>query len=298
LLDFVGGQYGHVLDERDTRLVREFRSLDRPAQCLYVRLVNRKGRIFAANKLRYPEIGDLGGPLASLGAGGWIGSPGPELFEDVLGFLTKTEIFERAAPRFPGLGRSLKKDELVNFVLEHCEAADFMDGVDLRRLLVQRRTSWVQFLLFLYFGEMRDGLSRFTLRDMGLVRTHAFTDAYEPRFADREEALETFRFADLLRRFERGTARDRQRITDAADRWPDPLFEAAASLRDRLAYAVGRELERAGDTGRAMAIYRRADSARCAERLIRLLFAAGRREEAKACLESILDNPRSDEEWL
>ncbi len=298
LLDFVAGHYGHVLDERDTRLIGEFRALDRPARCLYVRLVNRKGRIFAINKLRYPEIGDLGGPLAALGAGGWVGSPGPDLLEDVLGFLTKTEILGAIAPHFPGIARSMKKDELTGFVLEHCAADRFIGSVDLRRLLVQRRTAWVQFLLFLYFGEMRDGLSRFTLRDLGLVRTHSFTDAYEPRFADRGEAVETYRFAELLRRFERGSERQRERIADAADQWPDPQFEAAATLRDRLAYAAGRDRERAGDAERAMAIYRRGDSARCGERLVRLLFAAGRREEARECLESILDGPRSDEEWL
>jgi len=298
LLDFVAGHYGHVLDDRDTRLIDSFRALERPAQCLYVRLVNRKGRVFAVNKLRYPEIGGLEAPLASLGTAGWIGAPGPELFEDVLGFLTKAEITDAVAPLFPGLGRALKKDELVGFVLEHCAAPDFMAAVDLRRLLVQRRTAWVRFLLFLYFGEMRDGLSRFTLRDMGLVRTHSFTDSYEPRFADREEAVETFRFADLLRRFEHGTSRQRQRIVAGAGDWPDPQFEAAAILRDRLAYAAGRDLEKSGDPEAAMAIYRRGDSTRCGERLVRLLFATGRRDEAKACLDSIMDSPRSDEEWL
>ena len=298
LLEFVGRHYGHVLDDGETRLIGEFRRLDRPAQCLYVRLANRKGRIFAANKLRYPEIGDLRGYIGTLRAGGWIGSPAPDLFEDVLGFLTRKEIVDALAPLVPGLPRSLKKEELVELALERCKAGDFMSRLDLGRLLVQRRAAWVRFLLFLYFGEIRDGLSRFTLRDMGLVRTHAFTDDYEPRFADREEALDTFRFADLLKRFEDGNAPQRRQIIETADQWPDPQFDAAATLRDRLAYAAGRDLERAGEHGRAMAVYRRGDSARCGERLVRLMFAAGMREEARTCLESMLDSPRSDEEWL
>jgi DNA polymerase-3 subunit epsilon len=298
LLDFVSGHYGHVLDDDDTRLVGEFRRLDRAAQCLYVRLANRKGRIFAANKLRYPEIGGLDGPLASLRAGGWIASPATDLFDDVLGFLTRREIVDAISPLVPGLARGLKKAELVQLVLERCEAAEFMSRLDLRRLLVQHRAAWVRFLLFLYFGEIRDGLSRFTLRDMGLVRTHSFTDDYEPRFADREEALETFRFADLLKRFEDGNVLQRQQIIESADQWPDPQFDAAATLRDRLAYAAGRDLEKSGEAERAMAVYRRGDSARCGERLVRLMFAAGMREEARTCLESMLDSPRCDEEWL
>ncbi len=298
LLDFVSAHYAHVLAPQQRDLADQFRRLDRPAQCLYVRLVNRKGRIFAANKLRYPEIGDLAQPLTRLRTGGWVASPGPELFEDVLGFLTKPEIYAGAAPSFPGLSRSLKKAELTDFVHQHCDPAAFMSSIDPGRLLVQRRADWVRFFLFLYFGECRDGLSRFTMRDMGLVRTHSFTDSYEARFSDREEALETYYFADRIRIFGHGTERERGRLADEVPTWPEPVFEAAARLRDRLAYTMGREQEKAGATDAAMVLYDRGDSAKCSERIARLLIAQGQREQARLHLETCLDNPRSDEEWF
>ncbi|MGB5621571.1 MAG: exonuclease domain-containing protein [Gammaproteobacteria bacterium] len=298
LLDFVSAHYGHVLSTEEHGLIDAFGQLDHNAQCLYVRLVNRKGRIFATNKLRYPEIGDLERPLVELRSAAWVGSPGPGLFEDLLASLTKSEIYTAVAPSFPGLSRSLKKAELINFVHQHCDPSAFMSSVDRSRLLVQRRVDWVRFLLFLYFGECRDGLSRFTMRDMGLVRTHAFTDAYEARFSDREEALQTYYFASRIRIFDHGTERERERLTDEVPTWPEPVFEAAARLRDRLAYTVGREQEKAGAADAAMRFYARGDSAECSERIARLLLAKGQREQARRHLEACLDNPRSDEEWF
>ncbi len=297
LLDFVSAQYAHVLAPEQIELIRLFRELDQPAQCLYVRLVNRKGRIFAANKLKYPEIGDLDQQLTRLRTAGWVGSPDPALFEDVLASLTKAEIYTGVARSFPGLSRSLRKAELIDFVHQHYDAPTFMADVELGRLLVQRRADWVRFLLFLYFGECREGLSRFTMRDMGLVRTHSFTDTYEARFSDREEALQTYYFATRLRAFEHGTERQRRALADGVSTWPDPGFDAASRLRDRLAYAMGREAEKAGDSEAAMSLYRRGDSSECGERIVRLLLAQGQREQARAHLEASLDNPRSDEEW-
>ena len=298
LLDFVSTHYRHVLNGEELSLVRDFRQLDRPAQCLYVRLVNRKGRIFAANRLRYPEIGGLSCAIAALREREWVGSPGPEFFEDVLGFLTKTQIQDRLVCSLPGISRSLKKKELVDLALRHCDPREFMAQMDVERLLVQRRVDWVRFLLFLYFGECREELSRFTLRDMGLVRTHSFRNSYEPRFVDREEAMETYYFASRLRQFEHSDERARKAMMESTGDWPQPMFDVAADLRDRLAYAVGRELETTGRGDAAMDVYLRGESPACSERLVRLLFAAGDRDGARAHLEACLENPRSDEEWL
>ncbi len=203
LLDFVAAHYRHILSPEQVAYITDFRALDRPAQCFYVRLVNRKGRVFAVDKLRYPEIGDMAGPVAALRAAGWVTSPGPEFFREVLGFLTKAEILTGLAPLIAGLGRGMSKRDLVTLASERADPEQFIRQLDPERLLLQRRTDWVRFLLFLYFGEVREGLSRFTMRDMGLVRTHSFTEDYEPRFADREEAVETYYFAARLRQFEK-----------------------------------------------------------------------------------------------
>mgnify|MGYP000101974874 CR=1 FL=1 len=71
LLEFVSTHYEHVLSREDSELVTDFGRLDTTAQRLYVRLVNRKGRVFDAGKLAYPELGSLRPLLATLRARGW-----------------------------------------------------------------------------------------------------------------------------------------------------------------------------------------------------------------------------------
>ena len=161
---------------------------------------------------------------------------------------------------------------------------------------MQDREDAARYLLFLYFGRVQDGLTKFTMRDLGLVRTQDTPDGYEPRFADRAEARENYYFATRLHDARNADARGA--LFDEAAGWPDANFASSASLRDELALRLGRAAEQAGDTRCAMQLFRYGESSACSERLIRLLLADGRRDEAREHLEGCIDNPRSDEEWL
>lgn len=163
---------------------------------------------------------------------------------------------------------------------------------------MQRRSGTIAYLGFLYFGRMQDGLDRFTMRDLGLVRVHDFGESFEPRFHERDEALEHFYFATRLHAADRADDFTIRRLADEAASWPEPAWPAAAQVRDKLLCRLGRHLEKSGDTGRAQACYARAEATRCTERLVRLLFREKRRDEARQHLERCLDDPRSDEELL
>jgi len=299
MLGFIDRHYEHALRGEHREFLDRFRELDKPAQCLYVRLVNRKGRVFARNRLRYAEIGDIDVPLAALSDGGWIGQPGPEHFEDLLGFLTRAELIAALAPDFVGIGRSMRRADYVEFALEHAEAARFLDRLDPGRLLVQRKVHIVDYLLFLYFGRVPDGLAQFTMRDLGIVKTRSLCDGFEPRFNELEEAEEHFYFSMRLKRLAHAQRSGALEALAAEARdWPEPVYPGAASLRDRLAYRLGRALERADRADGALELYAAGDCAKCRERRVRLLFAADRKDEARRVLKRMLDAPGSDEEWL
>ena len=298
MLEFVMRHYAHALLEEHVRFADEFRALPRPAQCLYVRLVNRKGRVFARNRIRYPELGDSAPLIAVLERAGWVGPPDARHFEDVLGFLTRAEIYDVVLASVAGVARSMKKAELIAFVREHMKGSNFMASLDTDRILVQRRSDAVRYFLFLYFGRIRNSLSQFTMRDLGLVRTQSFHETYEPRFNDRQEALEHYYFASRLSAAATLPAEGlASRAASVAD-WPAPNFPGSAKLRDALAFKMGRMAERMGDRTTALAFYRAGESAECSERYVRMLLAAGERDAARNHLESCLDDPRSDEEWL
>ena len=298
MLDFVAAHYAHVLLENHARLIEDFRALTRQAQCLYVRLVNRKGQVFALDKIHYPELGDTEPLVNELCRRGWANEPAAEHYEDLLEFLTRSEIYEVLLDRFTGMSRSLKKAELVQFARDHCDGEAFVARLDPGRFLVQARAEEVRFVLYLYFGRIQDSLTQFTMRDLGLVRTQDFKDTYEPRFGDRTEALEHYFYARRVHDLA-DCADDRlQDLVLEADGWPDPEYSGSAALRDKLAQKLGRRLEKAGDGDSALEIYKKGESTRCSERVIRLLLAGEDRDEAERYLERCLENPRSDEEWL
>ena len=298
MIEFVEAGYGHVLLDEHIAFIRDFERLPRDAQCLYVRLVNRKGHVFAINRLKYPELGDTQALAAILRDHGWLDVPSEAHFEELLRFLTRGELYEALATRFVGVRSSMKKAEYVAFARANCAPADFVQLVDLSRLVVQGRTQEVDFLMFLYFGRLQDGLSRFTMRDLGIVRTHGFRESFEPRFADRDEALEHYYFETRLARLRAASAGVAQDLMDEACEWPEPVSPGAAALRDKLAYRLGRKAEKAGDAYAALRLFQAGESAQCVERCVRILFASGQKDEARRYLERCIDDPGSDEEWL
>ena len=298
MLDFVMRHYSHVLLPAHVSFVDGFRKLSRNAQCLYVRLVNRKGCLFARTRVRYEELGDSRPLLRELQRAGWVEPPEKRDFRDVLGFLTRAQIYDVVLARIAGVSRSMKKAELITFVHEHIQPGDFMAALDTSGILVQRRADAVRYLLFLYFGRIRDSLTQFTMRDLGLVRTQALQENYEPRFADREEALEHYFFASRLKAADSVPVGELAELEAEMRDWPEPNFSGSAGLRDSLATKLGGIAERAGQVETAMAFYRAGESAECSERLVRLLLAAGERDAARKHLQRCLDDPRNDEEWL
>ncbi len=298
MLDFVLEHYDHVLAAEDREIARAFRSLTSGEQRLYVRLVNRKGQVFDAARLRYPELGDLRPLLAELRAEGWLEAPAPAHYDDVLRFLKRAEIQDVLHALVPGVSRSLKKGELVAFARTHVDATDFLARVATERIVVQGHCRRIRYLLYLYFGRLQDGLSQFTMRDLGLVRVNDSRGNYEPRFSEREQAEAHFAIAEVEQRVKEADPAALASLAAAASDWPETDFASVAKARDQLAYCLGQRLERGKQKEAALAVYRRAESTACNERVIRLLLSSGREAEGKAFLERCLESPRSDEELL
>src|SRR6185312_10286972 len=59
MLSFVRTTYGPILTEEHEAFVLRFQALSKDAQCLLIRMVNRRGAIFNRSLFRYAEISDL-----------------------------------------------------------------------------------------------------------------------------------------------------------------------------------------------------------------------------------------------
>src|SRR5450631_3670139 len=56
MLSFVSEAYGSVLTKQHHAFILNFKNLTKDAQCLLIRMINRRGRIFRRGALRYAEI--------------------------------------------------------------------------------------------------------------------------------------------------------------------------------------------------------------------------------------------------
>ena len=298
MLTFLEQNYDHVFEAQHRDFLTCFRELDRNSQALYVRLVNRKGRVFAISRLRYPEIGSTQQPIGNLREAGFIGSPGKEHFDDVLRFLTKAEILAVLTATLAGVPRSARKQDLIALAQSHCAPTEFMNCLKTSRIVVQRHADTVRYLLYLYFGRIREGMDQFTMRDMGLVRPHDFKSSYEARFQDIDEAREHYYFASRLHAVRRSPPSSSviDRLSGESADWPEPATNGAARLRDKLAYALGQVQEQLSQDDLAITIYRRGEATRCTERAIRLMLKLDHRDDARRHLEQLMEFPRSDEE--
>src|SRR6187397_862501 len=59
MLSFVRTTYGSILKDEHDAFVSRFQSLSKDAQCLLIRMVNRRGAIFNRTLFRYTEISDV-----------------------------------------------------------------------------------------------------------------------------------------------------------------------------------------------------------------------------------------------
>ena len=298
MLAFVRATYGSILTDEHEAFVTRFQHLSKDAQCLLIRMVNRRGTIFNRSLFRYAEISDLERAVDDLLACGQARFLRDEDYSAFVACLPKDVLLSgaKAAGR-TDVRVSWPKAKLADYFLaqvpfevaaEHCGAAKFIALDDIRPL---------EFLLYLYFGKTENDLKNFALRDLGIMRTNKAT-SFKARFTDGDEARACFHYSRLLDRLEvKSLSIYQDAVTDIFG-GPGCPSDYAADLRSRAAWQVGQFFEKLGETDLARQLYRAGSSPECNERLVRLLYGAGDKEDAEDLLRRMIDDPASDGEFV
>lgn len=295
LIDAIQAQFEDLLCESSLHFISIFRRLPLPAQCAYVRFCGRKGQVFQTHKFRYEEIEDLADQIALLREYGFAEDVSHDTFKDYLSSLSKPELTLLLSDNVceARYKKSWKKDQLVDAALRHID----FDGLTIPdTTVVQGHVETLNYLLYLYFGRIEQSLQNLTLRDLGLVKMSNSAKLYGTRFEDQDSAKAAFFYACGLHSFQNKDGAAVNRLIGAIDRWPEPLCAQSAGDRDKLLQKLGGLAERRNDLETALAIYRRSDTPRCNERVIRLRYKNGDRDWVKARLETMIENPASDDE--
>jgi len=297
MLAFVERLYGGILGVEARQWLADFHALGPAAQSLFVRLANRKGSVFRVAHLKYADVPDVAATIAELNGAGFLSSLGADDFPAALRVLPKAELSGLLVEADISFRSSWKRARLIDLVLAELCFEDCFSEIARQTFVVRRRRQPLQYLLFLYFGRIEESLTRFTLRDLGLVRTHNFRDQFEARFDNQTDGEESFFYASQLAGLEDRDDGAVLRLASRVETWP-AKSEVAAPLRDDLLFALGKRFEKIGDTAQARAMYERGRSAGCGERAVRLAWADGERGAVRSRLEAMIADPASDAEAL
>jgi len=90
-------QYGQFFDDHHVTFLSEFDSLSEDGQCLYLRLMNRRGRFFFQDSLQYQEITSYEAASRELQDKNFIAQLGEHDWQEFLSILPKAKLTELAA---------------------------------------------------------------------------------------------------------------------------------------------------------------------------------------------------------
>lgn len=316
ILDFVDSHYDDVLTLDEKIFSRTFRSLSLDARRLYVRLMSRKGPLFRSDTLVYNEIDDIEGAAEELVQKGFLEVNGPWELEHELVLLRKSEVLKlisccaqssHPVPSTTAL-KALRRDQLVELAMaipnQH-EVRDYLRGLfHLYRPLKERE---ILIYRLLFFGNLYQDLTEFVVTDLGHVRYESYKIRKKDRLFRSREVLEhTFRLIELNDAFYQTVEGrsvneiDANALLSLIEYLPEQgAVEEDPGLRrmrDNLINGVARHLERIGNHGQALHLYRLAALPPSRERQVRILERQGTTEEALELCRKIMSDPWEETE--
>lgn len=270
VVDTALDQHGHLFSGDERAWIDALLALPRPCQQLYVRMFTRKGDLFRRSRLDYPEIGELDPVLGELGDAGFVRADPPERLAEAetLARLTVPEL--RGMASRLGLDAGGRKPELLERLGE-------VDGElrarllgDVDRFLELRHPEPFLLAQVLFFGNRHQDQTAFVLVDLEFSAFEDYPISRSAPLFPRRDDLDEFLGAAARwdAGFERAEEADLDGLVELAEGALSSLDDRSelpphrrrvdpSRYDERLAVLAGRELERAGEHGRAVELYGR-----------------------------------------
>lgn len=292
LIDFVAEKSNHLLGKPGSNFISAFSNLSENAQCVAIRMANRKGEYFRVSKMKYEEIDNMGLAVDELVVSNFA-SFEPPLDPVLFNLFTKSELHHL----FPDREYNKKnKSEILLELAEENELDDFQKINAHDTILHFTKQEEIEFLKLLFFGHNHGMMTEFVIRDIGNVKLenlegHQFT----PWFDSHEEALAVFELSKLNRLIKEFMAIGLPEDLLAAIshiKWADLInYRNAAKSRDRIMLHLGEYFEKANYLEEALSYYSQAKKHPCRERQIRIYEKLSRDDEALDLAQLILESP-------
>ncbi len=308
LVDFVERKYDHILNEKEKEFILKFKQLTENEQCLFIRFINRAGRFFRINKLKYDEIEEIPKIIKLLAEKNFIEFPQEKWLPLALEFLDifpKNELlncFKSGGITFKGHANFSKKETLEK-LLSLIDPGQIIPLItEYESIIKVNFEVEVMMLKFLFFGNRYDTMTEFVTRDLGFQKYEQFDeDKMVAHFANRQEAEDKLVVSLVGEKFyELATELPPAELAIWLANWvlvnEETLSEAAKMSLERLKLRAAAYFEKAKQPLEAYDIFCLTELPPSRERRIRILAKTERIEEAMELCQRILGEPYSTDE--
>jgi len=264
-----------------------------PAQRLLARLLSRRGPWLRTDALRYPEVEDSGEALEQLCRAGLVARNPVAPADALLNLFTRAEL----AALFPGVAGRTKPDWITACVARYADAAIRGRLSEAAGWICVRSWRAYSVCRLLYFGDDRQDLSAFVVRDLGILRYEPYELSPRTRPFDCRSQVDGY----LRLRGLAALCAELPSMPELAPRllgrlWAEAGSRAEQRLRDKVLLRLGHWHERRGELDAALQCYGRARSHPGRERRARLLRRLGDETGVAELLAEVAAAPWNAEE--
>ncbi len=266
LFDFVEHECSDLLNDQHTQYLKGIKFLSLDAQCLLVRCLTRKPDFIKISSLNYAEINALESAIAELEANNYVRYTNAEDWFELVQTLTKAQLAKSLEYAPIKIKSSTTKIELIGHARQHLDGQELCVAPLLAAHIVKQRQELIEYVLFLFFGDIRNRFQQFAMRDLGLIKTRKNAKKIA-RFGNKLEAQNTFELQKRRRDFIQNPSTLKE---DTAKYLlnSQAVGHSAQETQDRLLVRVGNEFLES-DPEKALRLWKKSNDPMALEKWVR-----------------------------
>lgn len=289
LFTYVENACHELLGPAHRAYLNGFKHLSDDAQCLLIRMIARKPRFFNQDAFDYPEIGNLDAAVAELTTAEFSGPPRKQDWQNFVQVLTKPQLLACLDHQAVRVKAATPKSELVSLVQAVCDP--HVQKKVGHRWLGRRQQAVVDYLLFLYFGDLNNRFQKFAMRDLGVLATRRTEAEATARFTSLAEAEQAFQFHQLRRDYSLNPVAVLE-LAEQAVLSLTPLSAECEKVRDKLILQITQDIY-PGEPERAIALWQHSNHDTALEKWVRASYQHACRDSLRKQLDNLRQAPLS-----
>ncbi|WP_346766587.1 exonuclease domain-containing protein [Paraglaciecola sp. 20A4] len=281
-----------LLLTQHVQFINGFKQLEHNAQCMLVRVINRRGVFVTPSKLNYTEIANSQEQLTHLTELGFLRPVTETDVPEFIFTLNKAQLITLLQAQNIVFKKSAPKGELLS-LSQSLDTQIIATDPMLAEIKVKTFTQDWQYLLFLFFGNVSSALDKFSMRDLGVLKTRNKTQQEGARFSQLEEAQSAYFFANTLLIVGNMNGEQLLTLADSPEILQAPEGILAKEYAANLWYSLGTALLPLNHQ-KALSFWKISSHQKAQERWIRETYKVDK-PTAKKALEKIIADPQDDE---